>query len=68
MHEAEDIFKRFYVSNQGITNHMNCKTVYLASKMLLQVQGDLINLFVEVKIKVFDSKCYSDKMEFSITL
>lgn len=47
---------------------MNCKTVYLASKMLIQVQGDLINLFVEVKIKLFDSKWYSDKMEFSITL
>lgn len=47
---------------------MNCKTVYLASKMLIRVQGDLINLFVEVKIKLFDSKCYSDKMEFSITL
>lgn len=47
---------------------MNCKTVYLASKMLIRVQGDLINLFVEVQIKLFDSKCYSDKMEFSITL
>lgn len=36
--------------------------------MLIRVQGDLINLFVEVKIKLLDSKCYSDKMEFSITL
>lgn len=47
---------------------MNCKTVYLATNMLIQVQGDTVNLFAEVKIKLFDRKCYSDKMKFSIIL
>lgn len=47
---------------------MNCKIVYRVLKMLIQVQGDLINFFVEVKIKFFDSKCYFDKMEFLIIL
>lgn len=47
---------------------MNCKIVYLASNMLIQVQRELVNLFAEVKIKLFDRKCYSDKMKFSIIL
>lgn len=47
---------------------MNCKRGYPATEMLIQALRDLINLFVEVKIKLSDSKCYSDKMEFSIML
>lgn len=47
---------------------MNCKTVYLATNMLIQVQGDIVNLFAEIKVKLFDRKCYSDKMKFSIIL
>lgn len=54
--------------NQRRKNSMNCKRGYPASKMLIWALRDLINLFVEVKIKLSDSKCYSDKMEFSIIL
>lgn len=55
-----------YEQNQGRNNYLNHKTDYLASKMLIQVLRDLINLFVEVKIKLFDSKCFLIKWNFQL--
>lgn len=56
----------FYEQNQGRNNYLNHKIEYLASKMLIQVLRDLINLFVEVKIKLFDSKCFLIKWNFQL--
>lgn len=58
--------KSQYEQNQGRNNYLNHKTEYLASKMLIQVLRDLINLFVEVKIKLFDSKCFLIKWNFQL--
>lgn len=52
--------------NQGRNNYLNHKTEYPASKMLIQVLRDLINLFVEVKMKLFDSKCFLIKWNFQL--
>lgn len=52
--------------NQGRSNYLNHKTEYPASKMLIQVLRDLISLFVEVKIKLFDSKRFLIKWNFQL--
>lgn len=68
LEEGKGIFKKKsqYEQNQGRNNYLNHKTEYLASKMLIQVLRDLINLFVEVKIKLSDSKCFPIKWNFQL--